>query len=285
VSRCPFLHYHHFILVLNLDFETRMGIWIALYQFLRALLAGRVRLASENLALRQQLAVLQQSVPRPRLRRRDRLFWVWLSRCCPDWRSWLTIVKPETVVRWHRAGFRLFWTWKSRHGNQGRPAIAAEVRRLIRRMSHDNPTWGTPRIQAELHLLGHEVARSTIDKHRVRPRKPPSQTWKTFLNNHMGCLAAMDFCFVPNVTFGLLYGFMVLRHARQRVVHFVAKLILPNNGLPSSYGEHFRLTKRRGISSGTGTPSTRSKQAVVRLFAVHLSKERHFRDPQVRPDL
>src|SRR6516162_4362914 len=100
-----------------------MGIWIALYQFLRALLAGRVRLASENLALRQQLAVLQRSAPRPRLRCRDRLFWVWLSQCFADWRSWLTIVKPETVVRWHRQGFRLFWRWKSGGGRHGRPPI------------------------------------------------------------------------------------------------------------------------------------------------------------------
>ena len=197
-----------------------MNLVIALFQFFRACLVARANLAAENLALRQQLAVLQRSVPRPRLRRRDRLFWVWLSRWCADWRSWLTIVKPETVVRWHRAGFRLFWTWKSRHGKQGRPAIAAEARRLIRSMSRDNPTWGTPRIQAESHLLGLEVARSTIDKHRVCHRKPPSQTWKTFLKNHVGCLAAMDFCVVPTITFGLLYLFIVLRHDRRRVVHF-----------------------------------------------------------------
>ncbi len=176
----------------------------------------------ENLALRQQLAVLKRAAPRPKLRWRDRLFWVALSRLWRGWRSALVLVQPETVVRWHRLGFRLFWRWKS-SGRPGRPGIATEIRALIRRMSRDNPLWGAPRLRAELRLLGHEVAQSTVAKYMVRRKgKPPSQTWRTFLRNHAGSLASMDFFVAPTVTFQLLYGFLILRHDRRRVVHFAA---------------------------------------------------------------
>ncbi len=144
--------------------------------FLRALLWNRAAIAAENLALRQQVAVLHVSVKRPRLRRRDRILWVWISRLWADWRSCLLIVKPETVIRWHRQGFRLYWRWRSRK-KTGRPAIGAEIRDLIRRMSRDNATWGAPRIQSELHLLGYAVAESTVAKYMCRPGTPPSQTW------------------------------------------------------------------------------------------------------------
>jgi transposase InsO family protein len=124
------------------------------------------------------------------------------------------------VVRWHRQGFRYYWRWKLR-GQPGRPQIDADVRQLIRRLSRDNPLWGAPRIQAELRLLGHDLAESTVAKYMVRRRDlPPSQTWKTFLHNHVGTLAAIDFCVVPTVTFRLLYCFIVLRHDRRRAVHF-----------------------------------------------------------------
>ncbi len=180
--------------------------------FVRGLFACRLVLAAENLALRQQLAVLLRENPRPRLRWRDRLFWVWFSRLFSGWRDWLTIIQPETVVRWHRAGFRLFWRWKSGGGKPGRPAIARAVIALIQRMARENPTWGAPRIQAELHLLGHDIAESTVAKYLPKRRKPPSQTWKTFLKNHVGCLASIDFFVVPTLTFRLLYGFVILRH-------------------------------------------------------------------------
>ena len=181
---------------------------------------GRAALALENLALRQQLAVLHRSAPRPKLRWRDRLFWVWLSRLWSGWREVLVLVQPETVVRWHRLGFRWFWRWKSR-GRPGRPTMNREVRQLIRRMSRENPLWGAPRIRAELHLLGHDVAASTVAKYMTRRTdKPPSQTWRTFLRNHVGSLASIDFFVVPTVTFRLLYAFVVLRHDRRRVVHF-----------------------------------------------------------------
>ena len=185
----------------------------------RAALLSRARLAVENLALRQQLAVLKQSVKRPRLRRRDRLFWAWLSRIWPEWRSAIIIVKPETVIRWHRQGFRMYWRWKSRPIG-GRPRVDTEIRSLIRRMCSENATWGAPRIRAELALLGYEVSQATVAKYMRRRTGPPSQTWKMFLKNHMADTAAIDFFVVPTVTFRLLYGFVVLRHERREIVHF-----------------------------------------------------------------
>ena len=187
--------------------------------FLRSLLRDRAKLAAENLALRQQLAALQHKSKGPRLQKRDRIFWAILSRIWPDWRSCLLIVKPETVIRWHRDGFRLYWRWKSRK-KSGRPKIDAEIRRVIRRMSRENGTWGSPRIQSELALLGYTVDQSTVAKYMCRHRKPPSQTWRTFLENHVPDIAAIDFCVVPTVRFQLLYCFVVLRHDRRRVVHF-----------------------------------------------------------------
>ena len=195
-----------------------MIVAVTLLRLLRLILTNRATLMAENLALRQQLATLHHRSPRPRLRVRDRLFWVLLLRWFPDWRSWLAIVQPETVIRWHRAGFRLFWRRKSR-GKPGRPTVPREVQALIRRIAKDNPLWGVPRIQAELRLLGHDLAESTVAKYVQRPRKPPSQTWKTFLANHSDCLASMDFFTVPTVTFRNLYVFVVLHHARRRIVH------------------------------------------------------------------
>ena len=197
-----------------------MGVWKTIALFLRTLVVPKYHLALENLGLRQQLAVYQQSIKRPRLRPRDRVFWVWLSRLSHDWRSILVIVKPETVVRWHRRGFKLYWRWKSQTRNPGRPKIDAEVRELIRRMSRENPTWGAPRIQSELTLLGYVVAERTVAKYMVRTRKPPSQSWKTFLDNHLTELAAIDFFTVPTATFRVLYCFVVLRHDRRQVIHF-----------------------------------------------------------------
>jgi transposase InsO family protein len=129
------------------------------------------------------------------------------------------IVKPETVIRWHRDGFRLYWRWKSRK-KPGRPKIDAEIRSLIRRMSRENATWGAPRIHSELALLGYVVTRSTVATYMIRHRKPPSQTWRTFLENHVPDIAAIDFFVVPTARFRLLYCFIILRHDRRRVVHF-----------------------------------------------------------------
>ena len=153
----------------------------------------RLALATEILALRQQLIVLNRSVKRPQLRDRDRFFWAMLSKLWKDWREVLVIVKPDTVVKWHRQGFKLYWKWKSRARGVGRPKIDQEIRELIRKMSRENPLWGVPRIQAELHLLGFDVAESTVAKYRVKSKKPPSQTWKNFLRDHAGQIAAIDF--------------------------------------------------------------------------------------------
>ncbi len=131
---------------------------------LGAFVRVRSELAVENLALRQQLAILERKSKCPRLRKHDRIFWAILSRVWSNWRSALLIVQPDTVVRWHRQGFKLFWRWKSRTGNVGRPKIDAEIRSLIRRMSRENPIWGVPRIQSELALLGHTVSEATVPK-------------------------------------------------------------------------------------------------------------------------
>jgi transposase InsO family protein len=197
-----------------------MGILRAVFFFLRGLLLSRSALTAENLALRQQVAVYKHSVKRPKLRPRDRVFWVLLSRLWPNWRSALVIVQPETVIQWHRQGFKLYWRWKSRAGKPGRPCIEREIGDLIRRMSRENPTWGAPRILSELLLLGYDVAEGTVAKYLVRTRKPPSPTWRTFLANHVPDIAACDFFTVPTVTFRVLHVFIVLRHDRRQVVHF-----------------------------------------------------------------
>jgi putative transposase len=143
-----------------------------------------------------------------------------VSRIWKDWRQALIIVKPETIIKWHRQGFRMYWRWKSQSRQVGRPKLDKEIRDLIRRISDENPLWGVPRIQSELRLLGYEVAESTVAKYRVRSPKPPSQTWKTFLENHAGEIISIDFFTVPTITFRILFCFVVLRHNRRQVVHF-----------------------------------------------------------------
>ncbi len=197
-----------------------MPILRALWIVIRSLVLGRLSLTAENLALRHQVAVLQRSAKRPRLRRSDRILWVWLSRLWSDWQSCLVIVKPETVIRWHNQGFRLYWRWKSRPRQTGRPKISLEVRELIRQMSRDNPTCGAPRIRDELALLGIQVAGATIRKYRIQIRKPPSQTWRSFLKNHAKDIAAIDFFTVHTIGFRVLYCFIVLHHDRRKLVHF-----------------------------------------------------------------
>ena len=185
--------------------------------FLRALFLARTHLALENLALRQQVAVLKRSVPRPRVHRRDRIFWVLLRRFWPEWRDSLALVKPATVVAWHRQGWRLLWKLKSR-GKPGRPAVSLELRELIRRLSRENRLWGAPRIQLELEHLGYHVAMSTIDKYRDRRFGPPSQTWRAFLANHGSEILACDFFTIPTATFGTITGFVVMELGRRRIV-------------------------------------------------------------------
>ncbi len=194
-----------------------MSILRVILLLFRALFQDRSLLALENLDLRQQLAVLRHRRPRPRLRRADRRFWVTMARVWDQWRSALILVRPETVLRWHRQGFRYFWRWKSR----GRPSVSPELIWLIRRMSRENPLWGAPRIRSELLLLGYDVAEATVAKYLTRRgRRPPSQTWRTFLRNHLRTTAACDFFVVPTATFRLLFCFVILSHDRRRIVHF-----------------------------------------------------------------
>ncbi len=197
-----------------------MGLIRMLWLFVRGMLYDQTKLAAENLALRQQLAILEYRSKRPRLRTRDRVFWALLSHFWSNWRSALLIVQPDTVVRWHRQGFKLYWRWKSRGRKPGRPSIDVEIRKLIRRMSRENPGWGAPRIHSELLLLGYTVSETTVANYIKRVRKPPSQTWRTFLENHLTDLVAVDFFVVPTATFRILYTFVILRHDRRRVVHF-----------------------------------------------------------------
>jgi transposase InsO family protein len=147
----------------------------------------------------------------------DRLLLVWLYRLHPSLLNAIVIVQPETVIGWHRRGFRAYWRWKSRQVG-GRPRIDSEIRALIRRMSRENPLWGAPRIHGELLMLGIEVAESTVGRYMVRYRRPPSQGWKTFLRNHAVGIASLDLFVVRTISFKLLYGLVILRHARRRIV-------------------------------------------------------------------
>jgi putative transposase len=192
----------------------------ALLAFVGALFRSRISLHLEHLALRHQLAVYQQTVHRPRLHSMDRLFWAWLSRLWPAWEGALAFVQPRTLITWQQQRCRDHWRRLSQNGKPGRPALAKEVRQLIRDMWQANPTWGSPRIVGELRKLGIEVAKSTVETYRMRPQKPPSPTWKTFLSNHVQDLVACDFFTVPTVTFRVLFVLVILAHERRRVVHF-----------------------------------------------------------------
>jgi len=145
--------------------------------------------------------VLHRSVKKPKLTPFDRLLWACLCRAWADWRSTLIVGKPETVIAWHRKGFRLFWTWKVRHGHPGRPSVPKDVRDLIRLMSRANPTWGAPRIHGELLKLGMKIGETSVSKYMDGHRRPPSQTWRTFLENHVKNLVSVDFFTVPTLRF------------------------------------------------------------------------------------
>lgn len=199
-----------------------MSILHLVLSFLGALFKSQRQLALENLALRQQVAMLRQSVKRPRAKRADKLFWIFFSRHVDGWRTLLHGLHADTVVRWHRQGFRLYWRWKSRGHKPGRPAIDTALRKLIRDMQAANIGWGAPRIHGELLKLGIEVSQATVSKYMLRSKKPPAQTWRAFLNNHAECVAAMDFFTVPTARFRVLYVFIVLSHDRRRVLHFNA---------------------------------------------------------------
>src|SRR5712664_601504 len=184
------------------------------------LFRSRVALEAEILTLRQQINVLRRTAPaKLSFGAIDRLVFVGLYRLFPKVCDALAIVKPDTVIRWHRAGFRLYWRWKSRRRG-GRPTVPLEIRRLVREMSISNPLWGAPRIHGELLKLGIEVGQTTVAKYMAKGRGSPSQGWKTFLRNHAGGIAAMDMFVVPTISFRLLYGLLIMGHGRRQILWF-----------------------------------------------------------------
>ena len=195
---------------------------IGLLCFVLAVLASsfksKLRLEAENAVLRHQLIVLRRRLHgRVRLTNNDRWFFIQLYRWFPSILQVLTIIRPETLVRWHRVGFRRYWRWKSR-SQGGRPQIEADLRKLIRRMSIENPLWGAPRIHGELLKLGFELAQSSVAKYMVKHRGPPSPGWRTFLRNHAPEIAAMDLFVVPTIGFDMLYALVIVRLDRRDLV-------------------------------------------------------------------
>jgi len=186
-------------------------------------LRTRTSLVLEILALRQQLAVLNAKRPRPKLTFPDKLFWIVLRRLWTGWKRALMLVQPQTVVGWHRAGFKLYWTWLSRHRTRaGRKCVTEELRNVIFRMVAENPTWGAPRMHGELVMLGFDISERTVSRWiRKAPRDPGlAKRWAAFLSNHREVIAAMDFFTVPTINFGMLYCFFVISHDRRRVLQY-----------------------------------------------------------------
>jgi putative transposase len=191
-----------------------------LIRLLPFLFGGHRQLALENVALRQQLAVYKRSVPRPRLRQTDRVFWIALAKLWPGWRQPLLIVTPDTVLRWQRRRFHEYWTRLSGRPTGGRPPVNTEIKTLITRIAAANPLWGAPRIHGELLKLGIDVAERTVSRLMPKRRPQPSQTWRTFLDNHVRDLVSLDFFTVPTARLRILFVLIVLAHHRRRVVHF-----------------------------------------------------------------
>ena len=191
-----------------------------LLSFLKAGLRSQTELALENLALRQQLAILKRNRARPALQRRDRLFWACLSHFWQKWRESLIVVKPETVIRWHRKGFALYWTHLSKCHGPGRPGTGKDIRDLVRKMANANPTWGSPRVHGELQKLGIKISERTVARLMPKRRNPPSRTWRTFLDNHVNDLVSIDFFVIPTATFRVLFVLVILAHDRRRVMHY-----------------------------------------------------------------
>src|SRR5262245_5706536 len=196
--------------------EIILSLLVAIGVFFRS----RSDTALEVLALRQQVAVLKRKRPRPKLNSLDRLFWTALRQCWPRWTDVLVLLKPATVISWHRTGFQLYWRWRSRP-RSGRPKISEEIRVLIRRLAQENSGWGAPKIHGELLKLGFVVSERSVARYlrRIRRRGDPGKRWLTFLQNHREAIVAFDFFTVPTLTFQLLYCFFVIEHGRRRILH------------------------------------------------------------------
>ena len=187
---------------------------------LKKSLFSREQLVLENIALRHQLQVYKRNSKRLKRDNHDRAVWVLLSKFLKDWKDILVIVKPKTVIRWHRIGFKLYWRWKSRLKTNGRNRTDPYIVKQIKNISQANPLWGAPRIHGELLKIGINVSESTVQRYMAKSENPPSQTWRTFLDNHVKCLISIDFMIVPTITFRLLHVFIILSHSRRRIIHF-----------------------------------------------------------------
>jgi putative transposase len=224
---------------------------------------SRQILLIENLALRQQLAVVKRQGRRPRLAMLDKLFWVLLYRFWPSWKKTLILVSPDTVVRWHRAGFRLYWQLISRVRKPvGRKPVTKEIRELIFKMVAENPTWRAPRIHGELVMLGFEISERSVSRWMRRASRSPdsAQRWLTFLRNHREAIAAMDFFSVPTVRFGVPYVFFLIGYDRRRILHFnVTHAIRLASGSGSSCAKPFPTNQQPSFSCWITTPSTAPK--------------------------
>ncbi len=244
--------------------------FVVVLRSLALLCCGHRAVALENLALRQQLAVFRRTVKRPPLRHKDRLFWILLATTWRHWRTAVLVVQPDTVVRWHRQWLRRRWTRRSAHPRPGRPTTNAAIRRLVAQMGAANPLWGAPRIHGELGKLGVDISERTVSRLLRRRGRPPSQTWRTFLTNHLTSLVSMDFFTVPTLAGRVLFVLVLLSHHRRRIVHvritehptaeWTAQQIIeafPENTAPrwllrdrdAIYGELFR---RRVAGMGIG---------------------------------
>jgi transposase InsO family protein len=197
-------------------------LFLLVFRFLRLLLSGHQAVALENAALRMQIAAFRRKRRRPLLSTLDRVFWITLRSLWDDWRKPLLYVQPDTVVRWQRERFRRFWVRlsKPQRRRRGRPRTAAELRRLIPKMVAANPLWRAPRIHGELKMLGIAISERTVSRLLRTLRRPPNQTWRTFLHNHIGQMVSTDFFTVPTITMKVLFVFLVLEHDRRKVLHF-----------------------------------------------------------------
>ena len=220
-----------------------MELLLVVARALALALRGHRELVLENLALRQQLTAMKRSANRPRLEHGDRLFWIALARVWQNWRTALVVVQPDTVVRWHRDWLRRRWTRRSKGRPGGRPPLDQRIRVLVRDMAAANPLWGAPRIHGELRTLGVDVSERTVSRLLGRSPRPSSQTWKTFLTNHLASAASMDFFTVPTLTGRVLFVLIVLAHHRRRIVHLTITDDRPPPGPLNKWSMHFRKTR------------------------------------------
>ena len=189
---------------------------LGLFRVILLVLAGSEQIALENLALKQQMAIFQRTVRRPKIRSMDRLFWICLRKMWKDWKSALVIVRPETVLHWHRKRFKHYWSQLSRHKSPGRPRTNGDIRKLVKTLAEANLGWDAPRIHGELLKLGIEISERTVSRLMPKRSPAPSQTWRTFLDNHVRDLVSIDFFTVPTAKLRVLFVFIVLSHERRR---------------------------------------------------------------------